>query len=67
MKTAIIHDWIPVIAGAEKVLEQILKLYPDADVFTLFDFASKDTPQIFENYSHYARKRSRILISRITI
>jgi len=41
-KVAIVHDWLPVLGGAEKVLEQLLKIYPDADVFTLFDFLSRD-------------------------
>jgi glycosyltransferase involved in cell wall biosynthesis len=38
MKIAIIHDWFTVYAGAEKTLEQILKLYPQADIFTIVDF-----------------------------
>ena len=37
-KVAIVHDWLPLLGGAEKVLEQLLQIYPDADVFTLFDF-----------------------------
>ncbi len=38
IKVAVIHDWLPLIGGAEKVLEQILRVYPDAHVYTLFDF-----------------------------
>lgn len=38
MKIAIVHDWLTTYAGAEKVLEQLLKLYPKADVFTIVDF-----------------------------
>lgn len=38
MKIAIIHDWLVTYAGAERVLEQILKLYPQADLFSLVDF-----------------------------
>jgi glycosyltransferase involved in cell wall biosynthesis len=38
MKVAIIHDWLVTYAGAEKVLEQILLLYPDADLFSIVDF-----------------------------
>lgn len=38
MKIAIVHDWLTVYAGAEKTLEQILKLYPEADIFTIVDF-----------------------------
>jgi hypothetical protein len=33
MKIAVVHDWLVTYAGAERVLEQILEVYPDADVF----------------------------------
>jgi glycosyltransferase involved in cell wall biosynthesis len=35
-KTAIIHDWLNGMRGGEKVLEEILDLFPEADIFTLF-------------------------------
>lgn len=38
MKVAVIHDWLVTYAGAERVLEQILKVYPEADLFSLVDF-----------------------------
>jgi len=38
MRIAIIHDWLTVYAGAERVLEQLLKIYPQADIFTIVDF-----------------------------
>ena len=38
MRVAIVCDWLVVYAGAERVLEQILKIYPDADLFCLVDF-----------------------------
>lgn len=37
-KVALIHDWLTVYAGAERVLEQLLVLYPEADLFALVDF-----------------------------
>jgi glycosyltransferase involved in cell wall biosynthesis len=37
VRVAIVHDWLYVLGGAERVLKEILKCYPDADVFTLFD------------------------------
>jgi glycosyltransferase involved in cell wall biosynthesis len=37
MRVAIVHDWLYVIGGAEQVLREILRCYPTADVFTLFD------------------------------
>jgi len=38
MKIAIIHDWLVTNAGAEKVLKEIIDLYPDAEIFSLVDF-----------------------------
>ncbi len=38
MKIAIVHDWFVTYVGSEKVVEQIISLYPDADIFTLIDF-----------------------------
>ncbi|MCK5540060.1 MAG: glycosyltransferase family 4 protein [Deltaproteobacteria bacterium] len=38
MKVAVIHEWLLVEAGAEKVLSEILQLYPGADLFCLIDF-----------------------------
>lgn len=40
MRVAVVHDWLYVVGGAELVLKEILKCYPQADVFTLFDFLS---------------------------
>ena len=36
MKVAIIHYWFITRRGGEKVVESILKLFPDADIYTLF-------------------------------
>lgn len=38
MKIAVIHDWLTTYTGAERVLEQILGLYPQADLFCVCDF-----------------------------
>lgn len=38
MKVAVIHDWLTVYAGAERVLEQILLCYPNADLYGVVDF-----------------------------
>jgi len=38
VRVAIVHDWLVCYAGAERVLEQMLKVYPDADLFSLVDF-----------------------------
>jgi len=38
MKIAVVHEWLVTYAGSERVLEQILAVYPDADLFCLVDF-----------------------------
>ncbi|MDV3351544.1 glycosyltransferase family 4 protein [Leptothoe sp. ISB3NOV94-8A] len=38
MRVAVVHEWLASHAGSEKVVEQILQLYPDADLFSLVDF-----------------------------
>ncbi len=35
-RTAIIHDWLNGMRGGEKVLEELLDIFPGSDVFTLF-------------------------------
>ncbi len=42
MRTAIVHDWLPVYAGAERVLEQMLHVLPEADLFSLIEFLPDD-------------------------
>ncbi|MGG0237419.1 glycosyltransferase family 4 protein [Bacillus rhizoplanae] len=37
MKIAIVHDWFVTYAGAEKVVEQMLEVFPEADLFSLVD------------------------------
>ncbi|MBL8262996.1 MAG: glycosyltransferase [Xanthomonadaceae bacterium] len=36
-RVAVVHDWLNVVGGAERVLEQILQVFPGADVYTLTD------------------------------
>jgi glycosyltransferase involved in cell wall biosynthesis len=49
MKTAIIHDWLVTNAGAEKVLKEIVDLYPNADIFSIVDFLDdKDRKDIIK-------------------
>ena len=37
-KIAIVHEWLTSYAGSERVLEQLLSLYPDATLFAVADF-----------------------------
>jgi len=38
MKTAIVHDWLVTYGGAERVLQSMLEEFPEADLFSLYDF-----------------------------
>ena len=38
MNIALVHEWLVNYAGSERVLEQIIQLYPSADLFSLIDF-----------------------------
>jgi len=53
MKTAIVHDWLVTFAGAERVLEQILICYPNADLFAVVDFLDDATRK-----KHFMNKRA---------
>lgn len=49
MKVAIVHDWLYTYAGAEKVLEQIIRCFPDADLFSLIDFIPEEQRAFIAN------------------
>lgn len=38
MKVAIVHEWLDTYAGSERVVEQFLQLWPEADLFAVCDF-----------------------------
>lgn len=38
MQTAIVHEWLVTYAGSERVVEQMLAVYPQADLFSLVEF-----------------------------
>jgi glycosyltransferase involved in cell wall biosynthesis len=38
MRVAVVHDWLVANGGAERTLARILECYPQAELFTLFDF-----------------------------
>src|SRR5262249_18582101 len=41
MRIAIVHDWLSEFGGAERVLSEILRLYPTADLFVVVDHMSR--------------------------
>jgi len=44
MKVAIVHEWLSAFGGSERLLAQILRIFPNADVFALTHF-----PTNFQN------------------
>ncbi len=42
LRVAIVHDWLTVYGGAERVLEHMLAVLPHADLFSLIDFVPRE-------------------------
>ena len=68
MKVAIIHEWLDSYAGSERVVEQLIRCWPQADVFAVCDFmpeaerhflAGKTPRTTFIQRLPFAKKRFR--------
>jgi glycosyltransferase involved in cell wall biosynthesis len=53
LRVAVVHDWLVTFGGAERVLQQILRLFPRADLFALCDFL--DDRERAHIFGHKAR------------
>ena len=60
MKVAIVHDWLVTYAGAERVLEQMLAVYPDADLFSLIDFVPEEERALMRLYPQPRGRQSAV-------
>jgi glycosyltransferase involved in cell wall biosynthesis len=49
LKIAIVHEWLVNFAGSERVVEQMLELFPQADVFSLVDFLPESGRQFIKD------------------
>jgi glycosyltransferase involved in cell wall biosynthesis len=49
MKIAIVHEWFDTYAGSERVVEQLLQVFPDAHVFGVVDFLSETDRKFLED------------------
>lgn len=76
MRVAIVHDWLVVNGGAEKVLRQMLELYPQADVFCTVCFLEQKEPlllpdtKVFTSFVQrlpFARSKYRSYLPLMTI
>lgn len=59
MKTAIVHDWLTNYGGAETFVELLLRIYPDADIYTLL-YDKKKLKGHFENNKIYTSSLQKI-------
>ncbi len=41
-RVGLVHDWLPVYAGAERVLEQMISVFPESSLYSLIDFISEE-------------------------
>jgi glycosyltransferase involved in cell wall biosynthesis len=47
-RVAVVHEWLDTYAGSERVVREILTLYPDADLFAVVDFLNpEDRAKLF--------------------
>lgn len=48
-KIAIVHEWFDTLGGSESVVEQLLQLFPNADLYSLVDFLPPEQRWIIQN------------------
>lgn len=46
MRVALVHDWLTGMRGGERVLEELVRLFPDAELFTLVHVPGSVSPPI---------------------
>ena len=51
IRVAVVHEWLTSFAGSEKVLQLILELFPQADLFVMVDFLDKEKRQQLKCHS----------------
>lgn len=51
MKVALVHDWLTMYGGSERVLEQMLVIYPQADLFAVVDFVPSTARSFLQHQS----------------
>jgi glycosyltransferase involved in cell wall biosynthesis len=42
MRVAIVHEWLETYAGSERVLEQMIKCFPNSDIFAIVDLLKQN-------------------------
>lgn len=47
----LVHDWLPVYAGAERVLEQMIQVFPDSKLYSLIDSVPEEQRDFLQGKS----------------
>lgn len=50
MKVAVVHDWFASKTGGELCVEQLLRMYPQADVFTTVEFLTEEERRFLDGH-----------------
>jgi glycosyltransferase involved in cell wall biosynthesis len=71
MKIALVHEWFETYAGSERVVEQILHVFPEVDLFSVVDFLpsgkrdfilNKNVTTTFIQTLPFAKKKFRLYL-----
>ncbi len=49
LRVALVHEWLVDFSGSERVLEQILLIFPQADLFAVIEFLPKELKSFIQN------------------
>src|ERR1051325_8576208 len=50
MRVAVVHEWLDRYAGSEQVVDQVLRLFTQADLFALVDFLPQEERQFLQGH-----------------
>ncbi|AFY73048.1 glycosyltransferase [Synechococcus sp. PCC 7502] len=51
LRVALVHEWLVDYSGSERVIEQILRIFPQADVFAVVEFLPKELKGFIQDKS----------------
>jgi glycosyltransferase involved in cell wall biosynthesis len=49
-RVGLVHDWLPVYAGAERVLEQMIRVFPESKLYSLIDFVPEEQRSFLQGH-----------------
>ncbi|MCP6037100.1 glycosyltransferase family 4 protein, partial [Klebsiella pneumoniae] len=49
LNVGIVADWFITYAGSEKVVAELIKVFPDSELYSIVDFLSDESKSFFQN------------------